>query len=138
MCEKCNQNNTQSFINGALMGAVVGAVLGVLYAPNRGQETRQKLRSSGEQYLDKTKDLMEDMQYTLHKVEKNLEGFKEKAAPVVSEVEERVVPVLKEIQTASEPVKQEIMEKIGQLVDEAEEKIHKDKKSRRKRFFDGV
>jgi gas vesicle protein len=138
MCEKCDHNNTQAFINGALFGAAVGAVLGILYAPDRGENTRGRLRSSGEKYWDKSRDVLEDVQYTLNKVEKNMQDFKEKTSPMVSELEEKMIPILKEVQAASGPVKQEFMEKISHLADEAEEKLKEEKKKYKKRFFDGV
>jgi len=40
---------------GALAGIAAGALIGVLYAPNKGAETRRKIAKGGEDYLDSVK-----------------------------------------------------------------------------------
>lgn len=104
-----NRNSNQAFMNGLILGGIIGAAIGFLYAPQPGSETRKKLRQSAE-------------------------NFKEKTEPLVEEFETKILPILREIQTASTPVRQEFMEKIERLVDEAEEKLIKDKRTPGKFF----
>ena len=49
-----DSNDTVKLIGALLAGAVIGGILGVLYAPDKGSETRKKLMSG-------PKDLTEDM-----------------------------------------------------------------------------
>ena len=48
------------FIKGFIIGGVIGAVLGILYAPKSGKRTREGIRNSAEDLLDKAKDQYEE------------------------------------------------------------------------------
>jgi gas vesicle protein len=43
-------------ILGVLAGAAVGALLGILFAPDKGKETRKKIIHKGEEYVDNLKE----------------------------------------------------------------------------------
>ena len=47
----------KKFISGLLLGAAVGAVLGILFAPDKGSETRKKIAKKGEDLKENIKDL---------------------------------------------------------------------------------
>jgi gas vesicle protein len=41
-----NSNNSGKIIGALLVGAAVGGILGILFAPNKGSETRKKIAGS--------------------------------------------------------------------------------------------
>jgi len=79
-----------SFITGLLAGAAIGGVIALLYAPQSGKETREKLR---QKYND---------------LEKELETLKvkagEKSQKVKSDIAARLAEIQKEIENLSKAV----------------------------------
>jgi len=55
-----SENNNAKLIGALLVGATVGAALGVLFAPNKGSETRKKLMTRGENATDNVKEKLND------------------------------------------------------------------------------
>jgi len=51
-----NSNNTGKIIGAVLVGVAIGGILGILFAPDKGSETRKKLLAKGEGF----KDLIQD------------------------------------------------------------------------------
>ena len=51
-----NSNKTMNQASGFLIGAAVGAVLGILFAPNKGSETRRHLAYSRDNLTNSIKD----------------------------------------------------------------------------------
>ena len=49
-------NTTGKIITAAAIGAAVGAVIGILFAPDKGSETRQKLCDESKKFADDIKD----------------------------------------------------------------------------------
>ena len=49
-------SNTGKLVGALVIGAAVGATLGILFAPNKGAETRKKLLSRGGDFSEAIKD----------------------------------------------------------------------------------
>jgi gas vesicle protein len=52
--------NTSKTLLGFITGAAIGAALGILFAPDKGTETRRKISESGNDALDSLKDKFND------------------------------------------------------------------------------
>jgi gas vesicle protein len=72
-----NNMNSGKLILGILAGAAAGALLGVLFAPEKGSETRRKISQKG-------KDLVDDVK---HKYDDFVKGVSEKFDSVKQEAE---------------------------------------------------
>lgn len=55
-----NNNSGNSFF-AFLSGAAVGALVGILYAPDKGSNTRDRLAYKLEQYKDQLQDLIDEL-----------------------------------------------------------------------------
>jgi gas vesicle protein len=51
-----NLNNSGKLIGALLLGAAIGGVLGVLFAPDKGSETRKKIIGKSDDLTDAIKD----------------------------------------------------------------------------------
>jgi gas vesicle protein len=45
-------NNTGKILLGVAAGAAAGAILGVLFAPDKGSETRDRIKQKGKEFSD--------------------------------------------------------------------------------------
>lgn len=79
-----NSNVTGKVIGALLVGALVGTAVGILFAPEKGSETRNKL-------LTGTKDLAESLQ---QKLSDELDSLKGKAKKMKTMAEEKVDDML--------------------------------------------
>jgi gas vesicle protein len=64
-------------ILGVLVGMAAGAVLGILFAPDKGTETRRKIAEAGEDYVDVVKEkfnqVVDSMNEKFEKVKDDVE-----------------------------------------------------------------
>ena len=55
-----NSNNTGKLIGALLLGAAIGGALGILFAPDKGSETRKKISAKGSDLTDDLKEKFND------------------------------------------------------------------------------
>jgi len=74
--------NTGKALLGLLAGVAAGALIGILFAPDKGSDTRKKIAKKGKDYADdltvKLNDLMEDVSEKVDSVVKKVKEFTEK------------------------------------------------------------
>jgi gas vesicle protein len=70
--------STSKMLLGFVAGAAIGAVLGVLFAPDKGTETRRKISEQGNDLADNLKGKFTDL----------VDGVKEKFSSIKSEAED--------------------------------------------------
>ncbi|MGZ4053880.1 MAG: YtxH domain-containing protein [Bacteroidia bacterium] len=54
-------NNSAKVVLGVLAGLTAGAALGVLFAPEKGTDTRKKIAKKGNDYVDELKDKLDEL-----------------------------------------------------------------------------
>lgn len=70
-----NSNNNVKLVGAILLGAAIGGALGILFAPEKGSETRKKLSAKGNGLTDTMKEKVEEF---LDEFRKEKEIVKEK------------------------------------------------------------
>jgi len=69
---------------GVLMGMAAGALLGVLFAPDKGSETRKKMAQKGEEFADGIKDkfnnLIDELNQKIDTAKKEAKGTTDAAS----------------------------------------------------------
>lgn len=71
-----NSNNTGKVVGALLLGAAIGGILGILFAPDKGSETRKKI-------IDNSDDLTDAVKEKLQKFLDQIEAIKGKATECV-------------------------------------------------------
>ena len=83
---------------GVLAGLAAGAALGVLFAPDKGVNSRRKISQGGQDYLDNLKTKFEDflitatneLEYAKSEAENLMDKGKEKAQGLKNEIKNNV------------------------------------------------
>jgi gas vesicle protein len=74
------------FIVGLLAGVAAGALLGVLFAPDKGTETRKKISKKSKEFMDDVKsnydDFVKNVSEKINSVKEDAEYLKTKASKV--------------------------------------------------------
>jgi gas vesicle protein len=82
-------DNNNSTISTLIIGLAAGAELGILFAPDKGSNTRARLKFKLGRYKEQLKDLLEELETRKDAVmeSEELTDTKESAAELVAEVE---------------------------------------------------
>lgn len=75
-------NNTGKIVTAVAAGAAAGLILGVLFAPDKGSETRRKINDQGKKIVDNVKDKFQ-------KGREKFNGLKDEIATAVKEKTEQ-------------------------------------------------
>ncbi len=71
-----NANNTSKLMSALLVGAAIGGALGILFAPDKGSETRKKISTKGHDLSDAVKDKFSKV---VEKFRKEVDAIKDQA-----------------------------------------------------------
>lgn len=85
--------NSSNFLAGIFTGALAGAVVALLYAPDTGKNTRDKLSYQLSNYLDELNDLIDQLRA---EKENLVSEAKEKGDQVVLDAKEKAEGLIKE------------------------------------------
>ncbi len=91
-------DKTSKIITAFLLGAVSGAILGILYAPDKGTNTREKLSYLLEKYRKQLEDLIEELvnakdipsSHAKTEGERVIKDAKEKAEKLLNDVDDLI------------------------------------------------
>lgn len=79
---------------GVLAGVAVGATLGILFAPDKGTNTRRKISRKGDEYAQELEEKFNDF---VEGLTDKFEDMKNEAARIVENGEHKVEKVLAEV-----------------------------------------
>jgi gas vesicle protein len=74
-------NDTGKVLGALLLGAVVGGTLGILFAPDKGSETRRKISAKGTDLSDGVREKFNDL---LDELKTDIDMVKTKAKELVN------------------------------------------------------
>lgn len=79
--------SSSKIITGVLIGAAAGAILGILFAPDKGSDTRMKISKKGGDLKENLKSTINDL---VDSIADNFENAKNEAENMVEEGKENV------------------------------------------------
>lgn len=71
-----NSNNTGKLLGAILLGAAIGGAFGILFAPDKGSETRKKISTTGNDFSDSVKEKFDSI---VKKFKKEVDAVKDQA-----------------------------------------------------------
>lgn len=83
-------NQSGDGFNSFVLGFILGGVAGILYAPQRGEETRKALKEFLATWSQHAEGLSEE-------VRKVVEEVKEEVQPIITEKKEKIIPIVEKI-----------------------------------------
>lgn len=107
------ENNSASILAGLLAGVGVGLILGIIYAPDKGTETRKKIKTKANDYKDqakskyldvsvKVKDRYDAMSSTLNNVGNSVKDNYDKYK---DQVVSKTTEIMKDVETELDQLK---------------------------------
>lgn len=79
--------NSGKLLLGVVAGLAAGALVGILFAPEKGTETRRKIAKKGENYVDEIKVKFNEL---IDDLSKKMDGVKNKAEEMVDEAKSKL------------------------------------------------
>ena len=95
-------SNKSSSLLSFLVGAATGAILGILYAPDKGSNTRDKLSYKLDKYRSMLEDLVEDL---MNGKEMPISAARTQGQEVIDNAKERAEKLLEDVDSLIEHIK---------------------------------
>jgi len=99
-------NKSSSFLS-FLVGAATGVILGILYAPDKGSNTRDRLSYKLDKYKSMLEDMIEDL---INGKELPVSEAKTEGQKVIDDAKERAEQLLEDVDNLIEHIKNEEQE----------------------------
>ena len=94
-------NSGKDFTLGLLTGAIIGSVTAILYAPDKGSNTRGKISYQLSKYIDEINNLIQKLQDEKNKFSSDA---KQKGDDVVTDAKKRADDLIREAETLLENI----------------------------------
>ena len=88
-------SGTRKVLGALLLGAAAGAVVGMLFAPEKGSNTRKKIQS-------KAQDLIDELSRKINESKETLSDLKDKATGVANDLKDKATSKAQQMGAAAE------------------------------------